>query len=92
MMIQSLAALAMVLGLFAALVWLMRRLQRRCPQSQTGGLRIVQRLSLDSRHHLVEVAHGGHLYLIGLYPDGMTTIARKTDTESNVCRAMPETR
>jgi len=76
LMLQSLAALAAVLALFAGLVWLVRSLQRSRFQSQGGQIKIVQRLALDTRHSLVEIACGQHHHLIGLSPDGMTPIAR----------------
>ncbi len=80
MMLQSLAALAAVLALFAVLVWFVRRLQTHRFQDQASNLHILQRIPLDAKHHLVEVAQGNHRYLIGLSPDGITTIARKTLT------------
>jgi len=80
MMLQSIAALAAVLALFAGLVWLVRRLQGSSFQVQKDGqIKIVQRLALDTKHSLVEVVRGQRHYLIGLSPDGMTAITQHID-------------
>ena len=76
MMLQSLAALAAVLALFAGLVWLVRRMQGSSFHPQGGQMKVVQRLALNTKHSLVEVACGQRHYLIGLSPDGMTSIAQ----------------
>ena len=74
-MLQSVAALALVLALFAALVWGLRKLQfRQLPQGEAA-MRVVQRLSIDSRHSLVEVEHHGRRYLLGLSPTGVSEIS-----------------
>lgn len=74
LMLKSVAALALVLALFAALVWGLRKLQfRQLPQGESA-MRIVQRLSIDNRHSLVEVEHHGQRYLLGLSPTGMSEI------------------
>jgi flagellar biosynthetic protein FliO len=74
MMLQSVAALALVLALFAGLVWGMRRLQfRQLPQGESA-MRVVQRLSIDTRHSLVEVEHGHRRYLLGISPAGISAI------------------
>ena len=74
MMAQSLAALAIVLAIFAGLVWLLRRLQAPGLNQNGEAMRVVRRLALDSKHSLVEVRYEGHHYLIGLSPAGMTSI------------------
>jgi len=81
MMAQSLAALAAVLALFAALVWLMRHFQGSNFQAKNGQSKVVQRLALDSKHSLVEVVSGQNHYLIGLSPNGMTAIAHNIEQE-----------
>jgi len=82
MMAQSLASLAAVLALFAALVWLMRYFQGSSFQTQKGQAKVVQRLALDSKHSMVEVVNGQHHYLIGLSPNGITTIAHNIVQET----------
>ena len=74
MMLQSIAALAAVLALFAVLVWGMKRLQYRTGSSETSSMRVLQKISLDTRHSLVEVQHGNYRYLLGLSTDGMDVI------------------
>lgn len=76
MMLQSVAGLAVVLALFGLLVWMMKRLQQqRYASGKAGSLRVVQRFGIDAKHSVIELAHGGRSYLIGLSPGGMTTIA-----------------
>ena len=80
MMLQSLAALAAVLALFAAIVWLVRhRLQGSGFQPQGERIKVVQRLALDTKHSLVEVVCGQKHYLLGLSPSGITPIAQNTE-------------
>jgi flagellar biosynthetic protein FliO len=81
MMLQSLAGLAAVLALFAGLVWLVRRFQGSSIQTHGGQMKIMQRLSLDTKHSLVEVACGENRYIIGLSPSGMTSIAQSIQEE-----------
>ncbi|MES0371862.1 MAG: flagellar biosynthetic protein FliO [Mariprofundaceae bacterium] len=74
-MLKSVAALALVLALFAALVWGLRKLQyKQLPQGESA-MRVVQRLSIDSRHSLVEVEHHGRRILLGLSPTGVSEIS-----------------
>jgi len=85
LMLQSLAALGAVLALFAGLVWLVRHLQGLRLQPQNGGqLKIVQRLALDTRHSLVEITCGQSHHLIGLSPDGITSIARNIPVDRDI--------
>lgn len=92
MMLQSIVALAAVLALFAGLVWLVRRLQGSSFQPQKGGqMKVVQRLALDTKHSLVEVACGQHHYLIGLSPDGMTSITQPVKRSENLATQSSDT-
>jgi flagellar biosynthetic protein FliO len=74
MMAQSVAALAVVLAIFAGLVWLLRRLQTSTHNKHGEHMKVLRRLPLDTKHSLVEVTHDGKHYLIGLSPTGMTSI------------------
>jgi len=75
LMLQSIAALALVLALFAALVWGLRKLQfRQLPEGEAA-MRVVQRLAIDSKHSLIEVDHRGKRYLMGLSPTGISAIS-----------------
>jgi flagellar biosynthetic protein FliO len=85
MMVQSLAALAAVLAIFAGLVWLLRRFQSSAQVRHGEQMKVLRRLHLDTKHSLVEVAYDGKYYLIGLSPTGMTSVFQhirevKTDT------------
>lgn len=74
---QSLLALAAVLGLFALMVWGMRRFQQRLPgwQPRSGqDFRIQRRLNLDGKSSLIEVSHEGRRYLLGLSAQGICQI------------------
>ena len=64
MLMQSIAALAGVLALFALFVWGMKRFQNHTLSSHGSGMRVLQRLSLDSRHSLIEVQRGNKHYIL----------------------------
>lgn len=64
MLLQSIAALAGVLALFAVFVWGMKRFQKHTLSSNTPNMRVLQRLSLDSRHSLIEVQRGNKHYIL----------------------------
>ena len=73
MVLQSILGLAFVLGLFALIVWGMRRMQGR----QINGpadFRIVQKIHIDNRNSLVEIRHHGRCYLLALSPGGITQL------------------
>ena len=76
MMAQSVAALAVVLAVFAGLVWLMRRLQTSTQSQHGEHMKVLRRLPLDTKHSLVEVMYDGKHYLIGLSPAGMTSVSQ----------------
>ena len=75
LMLQSVAALALVLAIFAGMVWGLRRLQFRQLPKGEAAMRVVQRLAIDTRHSVVEVDHHGRRYLLGVSPSGLTTIS-----------------
>ncbi len=82
LMLQSVMALALVLALFAALVWGLRKLQfRQLPEGEAA-MRVVQRLAIDSKHSLIEVDHRGKRYLMGLSPTGISAISNYTVEEA----------
>ncbi|MBN4082416.1 FliO/MopB family protein [Mariprofundus ferrooxydans] len=64
MLVQSIAALAGVLALFSLFVWGMKRFQNHTLSSNRSGMRVLQRLSLDSRHSLIEVQRGNKHYIL----------------------------
>ncbi|MDQ6966898.1 MAG: flagellar biosynthetic protein FliO [Mariprofundaceae bacterium] len=80
LMLQSVAGLAVVLAIFALLIWMLKRLQQqRYAGAPSGSMRIVQRFGIDAKHSVVELAHNGRSYLLGISPEGMTTIASHQD-------------
>ncbi len=84
LLLQSAAGLAVVLGLFALLVRLMRRLPLAA--SARGGIRITARASLDGRHSLVEIERDGRRYLVALSQAG----ALQLDPAMSLPAAAPE--
>ncbi len=76
MMVQSIAALALVLAIFAGLVWLMRRFQDKVIPSKEGHMQVIQRLHLDSKNSVIEIRHGKQHYLLGVGVGGVQKIAK----------------
>jgi len=75
MMAQSIGALALVLAIFAGLVWLMRRFQDKVVPVKEGKMHVVQRLHIDSKNSVVEIRHGKQSYLLGVGVGGVHKIA-----------------
>ncbi|MDQ7002521.1 MAG: flagellar biosynthetic protein FliO [Ghiorsea sp.] len=75
MMAQSIGALALVLAIFAGLVWLMRRFQDKIMPVKEGKMQVVQRLHIDSKNSVVEIKHGQRSYLLGVGVGGIHKIA-----------------
>ena len=90
LMLQSLAALALVLAIFAGMVWGLRRLQFRQLPKGEAALRVVQRLAIDTRHSVVEVDHHGKRYLLGVSPSGITPISSSMHQDSDLIEASDE--
>ncbi len=69
---RTLGALAVVLGLLAALAWLLRRgtLSRR----RGRGLGVESALALGERRSLVVVSVEGRRLLLGLAPNGVSLV------------------
>jgi len=87
MLLQSIAALAGVLALFAVFVWGMKRFQSHTFASSTTNMRVLQRLSLDSRHSLIEVQRGKKHYIVSTsYMAGVSIIESFEETSLD----MPE--
>jgi len=74
MLLQSMLGLALVLGIFALLVWGMRRLNLHQGGPVQRDLQIVQRMYIDSKNSIIEVRHKDQHYLLGLSPGGMVQI------------------
>ncbi len=84
MMVKSIAALGIVLALFALLVWALKRLQatQMGTSSQHGKLQVIQRISLDSQHNMVEVTRGNSRYILALSQGNVTLIEHLHEHES----------
>jgi len=73
MLLQTMLALAFVLGLFALLVWGMRRLQGK----QVGNpvdFRVIRKIHIDNRNSIVEIQHQGRQYLLAMSAGGITQL------------------
>ncbi|PIP02051.1 MAG: hypothetical protein COW18_01670 [Zetaproteobacteria bacterium CG12_big_fil_rev_8_21_14_0_65_54_13] len=73
MVLQSLLGLAFVLGLFALLVWGMRRMQGGQAGSPAD-FRVMQKIHIDNRNSIVEIRHQGRQYLLAMSPGGITQL------------------
>ena len=81
LLLQSAAGLAVVLALFGLLVWMLKSLQRQhFRKSGDSQMRVSNRWTIDAKHSVVELTYGTDTFLIGLSPNGMTTIARHTES------------
>jgi len=80
MMIQSIAALAAVLAIFAGLVWALRKLQQTTLPKKGQHLKVLQRLHLDSRNSVVEIQYRDQHYLLGVGQQGIQTISTLPST------------
>ena len=74
MVLQSLFGLSAVLGLFALVVWGVRRFQNQQPGTKNRDFKIIQRMHLDNKNSIVEIRHHGRHYLLGLSPNGMVQL------------------
>ncbi len=75
MMAQSIGALALVLAIFAGLVWALRRFQDKVIPHKSGQMQVVQRLHLDGKNSVIEIQHGQQHYLLGVGINGVQKIA-----------------
>jgi len=87
MVLQSLFGLSAVLGLFALVVWGVRRFQNQQPGTKNRDFKIIQRMHLDNKNSIVEIRHQGQHYLLGLSPGGICQLrsdhALTTDSAPN---------
>ncbi|MDX8405936.1 MAG: flagellar biosynthetic protein FliO [Mariprofundus sp.] len=73
MLLQSLLGLAFVLGLFALLVWGMRKMQGQ-QNSSPIDFRVMRKIHIDNRNSVVEIRHQGRQYLLAMSPGGITQL------------------
>ncbi len=74
LVLQSVIGLAAVLGLFAFMVWGMRRFQDRSMHSGRD-FRLLQKIHIDNRSSIVEVRHQGRHYLLALSANGICQLS-----------------
>ena len=78
--LQTLLALAVVIGLIFLVRWIMRRLGGAGRVSlKSGPVEVLARKSLSPRHHLYLLRMGKRLLLVGAGPEGMSRLAEVTD-------------
>lgn len=80
-MVKTVAALAVVLALFAFVVWLLRRVQGGRVMSGKYPLRLEHRMNLDNRNALAVVCCDQQRWLVGISPAGVTRIDRLSSGE-----------
>jgi flagellar protein FliO/FliZ len=74
LVLKSTVALAIVLALFALVIWGMRRLQGGLANQGARILTMESRISLDTRNSVAIVRHGKQRWLLGISPSGITRI------------------
>ncbi len=74
LLVQTIASLALVLAIFAGLVWGLRRVQQRIVPKKDGQMQVVQRLYLDSKNSVVEIKYGHQHFLLGVGQGGVQKI------------------
>jgi len=74
LVLQSVIGLAAVLGLFAFMVWGMRRFQDRSTHNGRD-FRLLQKIHIDNRSSIVEVRHQGRHYLLALSANGICQLS-----------------
>ena len=83
MVIQSLLALSAVLGLFALMIWGMKRFQLHTGGPTQRDFKVIQRIHIDNKNSIIEVRHHGMHYLLGLSPGGMIQLRSKDALPEN---------
>ncbi|HEY4308135.1 MAG TPA: flagellar biosynthetic protein FliO [Pirellulales bacterium] len=81
-LLSTIASLALVLGLFAVVVWAMRRgmpktQQQRLPNEVVD---VLGQATLGHRQHVQLLRLGGRLLLLSVTPNGAETLAEVTDS------------
>jgi len=75
--LKSMTGLALVLALFAFLVWLARRIKLpMIPSVSNGPLHLVQRVAVGGRHSVVVLEYEGQRWLVGISPQNMAVLGK----------------
>lgn len=81
--VRMLGSLAVVLGMLAGALWLVRRYDIRLPGRIGSGrqqrLEIVERVSIDQRRSLLLIRRDGQEHLLLLSPEGHVIVDRGAD-------------
>ena len=81
--LKSMTGLALVLALFALLVWLAKRMKfPLLPGVSHGPVRLVQRLAVSSRHSIVVLECERQRWLVGLSPQNMELLGKLESSEN----------
>ena len=91
-LLKMLAALALVLGLFALGIYLLKRFGVVPGAVQGGDLRIERVVSLGSRSRLAVVRASGQRFLLGITPTQVNRIAELPEAEDEPSEHGPKPR
>ncbi len=78
---RGLGALAVVLAVVAVVFWAVRRWVPSVRRVEGGVMHVAGRISLTSKHHVALVQMGGRFLLVGIAPDGLSTLCEISDAE-----------
>lgn len=78
---KGLGALAVVLAVVAIAFWAVRRWVPSVRSAEGGLMNVVGRISLTPKHHVALVQVGGRFLLVGIAPDGLSTLSEISDPE-----------
>jgi len=94
-LLRTFAALAIVLGLLAGALWVVRRYDIKLPGGMIGGLmganqarrlELVERLPIDARRSVALIRRDDKEHLVMVAPEGLllldTAITRKTSAKA----------
>ena len=85
-LLRMIASMLLVLTLLGGLLYLLKRMQSRLG-AQTSGrhMKLVESLSLNSRHKIAMVQLDGHTVLVGVSPGQMACLAHwKNDDPEHI--------
>jgi len=79
-LLRMTASMALVLALMGALLYLLKRMQARVgAQSSSRRLKLMESLSLNTRHKIAWIEMDGHTVLVGVSPAQLTCLAHWKD-------------
>lgn len=78
---KGLGALAFVLAVVAIAFWAVRRWVPSVRRAEGGVMKIAGRISLTPKHHVALVQVAGRFLLVGVSPDGLSTLSEISDPD-----------